>query len=42
MARIEDIERRLLNWARWKAGGRSGGLGYSAINLPAAVVGGGS
>jgi hypothetical protein len=41
MARIEDIERRLLNWARWKAGGRSGGLGYSAINLQAAVVGGG-
>jgi hypothetical protein len=41
MARIEDIERRLLNWARWKAGGRSGGLGYSAINLVAATVGGG-
>jgi len=41
MARIEEIERRLLNWARWKAGGRSGGLGYSAINLVTAGSGGG-
>ena len=29
MARIEDIERRLNNWARWKLGGTSGGLGFS-------------
>lgn len=28
MARIEDIERRLQNWARWKHGAGSGGLGY--------------
>lgn len=28
MARIEEIERRLLNWARWKHGAGSGGLGY--------------
>lgn len=41
MARIEDIERRLLNWARWKAGGRTGGLGYSSLNLTAAMTGGG-
>lgn len=32
MARIEDIERRLLNWARWRHGGRSGGLGYAAVS----------
>lgn len=37
MARIEDIERRLLNWARWKAGGQSGGLGYSAMKWAASV-----
>ena len=30
MARIEEIERRLLNWARWSAG-RSGG--YAAVKL---------
>lgn len=29
MARMHDIERRLLNWARWKIGGASGGLGYA-------------
>lgn len=33
MARIEDIERRLLNWARWRRGAGSGGLGYSTVNL---------
>jgi hypothetical protein len=33
MARIEDIERRLLNWQRWKIGRSSGGLGYSTIDL---------
>jgi hypothetical protein len=29
VARIPDIERRLLNWARWKSGEGQGGLGYS-------------
>jgi len=29
MARLEEVERRLLNWARWKHGAGSGGLGYS-------------
>lgn len=33
MARIEDIERRLQNWARWKVGGSAGGLGYASVNL---------
>ena len=33
MARIEDIERRLLNWARWRAGAGMGGLGYSGVDL---------
>lgn len=33
MALIEDIERRLLNWARWYAGQQSGGLGYASISL---------
>lgn len=32
MARIEDIERRLLNWARWVAGGGGGGMGYARTN----------
>ena len=35
MARDADIERRLLNWARAKAGGLSGGLGYATVNLEA-------
>ena len=30
MARIEDIERRLNNWARWKLGPPVGGLGFSS------------
>lgn len=30
MARIEDIDRRLCNWARWKLGAASGGLGFSS------------
>lgn len=30
MARLEDIERRLLNWARWTHGAGSGGLGYGS------------
>lgn len=29
MARDEEIERRLLNWARWKAGIGGGGLGHA-------------
>lgn len=35
MARDPDIERRLLNWVRAKAGGGSGGLGYATVNLQA-------
>lgn len=33
MARSEDVERRLLNWARWRIGGASGGLGYAKASL---------
>lgn len=40
MAIIEDIERRLLNWAEWRAGGRSGGLGYSSVNMLSIARGG--
>lgn len=40
MARIEDIERRLLNWARWKHGAGAGGLGYARVNLQAPAVDG--
>ena len=39
MARIEEIERRLQNWARWKAGMRSGGMSYARIDLEAAQGG---
>lgn len=35
MARIEDIERRLLNWARWSAGMNAGGLGFATVDLTA-------
>lgn len=35
--RIEDIERRLLNWARWKLGGTAGGLGFATVQLQAAL-----
>jgi DNA-directed RNA polymerase specialized sigma24 family protein len=35
MARIDDVERRLLNWARWLLGGRSGGLGYATVSYGA-------
>lgn len=31
MARIEDIERRLQNWARWKLGATRSGLGYASM-----------
>jgi hypothetical protein len=38
MARIEEIERRLLNWARWKAGeSRTGRIGYARTNWGADV-----
>lgn len=33
MPRIDWIERRLLNWARWKLNRGSGVLGYAAVNL---------
>jgi hypothetical protein len=33
MARIEDIERRLQNWARARLGSGSGELGYASVNL---------
>lgn len=33
MARIEAIEHRLLNWARWVAMRGSGGLGYATVDL---------
>lgn len=38
MARIEDIERRLLNWVRWKFGATSGGLGYAAVRYGASTA----
>jgi DNA-directed RNA polymerase specialized sigma24 family protein len=39
MARIEDIERRLLNWARWRIDRTSGVLGYAAAPLAERVDG---
>ena len=39
MAIIEDIERRLLNWARWRVGQGSGGLGYASVKLMMRVDG---
>lgn len=33
MAKIEWVELRLRNWARWKASGGSGGLGYASGSL---------
>jgi hypothetical protein len=32
MAKIAEIERKLLNWARWVHGAGSGGLGYARSN----------
>lgn len=32
MAKIEEIERRLLNWGRWKHGAGAGALGYARVN----------
>jgi len=40
MARIQWVDVRLTNWARWRIGGRSGGLGYSHVNLDVPVVDG--
>lgn len=36
MARVEWIEHRLLNWARWRLSQGSGPLGYASVNLEAA------
>ena len=33
MARVEEIERRLLNWARWRVGAGSGGMGYASASM---------
>lgn len=33
MARIEAMEHRLLNWARWKLTRGTGALGYSSVDL---------
>ena len=33
MAMIEEIDRRLHNWARWLSGGMSGGLGYGRASI---------
>ena len=41
MARNEDMERRLLNWARWRSGLASGGLGYASVSMEARVDGDG-
>lgn len=33
MAKIDWVETRLLNWARWKAAGAGGGLGYASGSM---------
>jgi hypothetical protein len=33
MARVDWIDRRLLNWARWKLGDSSGPGGYAGVNM---------
>lgn len=33
MARDEEMERRLQNWARWKLGGSRNPLGFAAVDL---------
>lgn len=33
MARIDEMHHRLMNWARWKAGDLSTGLGYARVQL---------
>lgn len=40
MARDADIDRRLHNWARWRAGMRHGGLGYASVDMAAERVDG--
>jgi DNA-directed RNA polymerase specialized sigma24 family protein len=40
MARIEWIDARLMNWARWKIGDRSGGLGFAKVDLASPSQGG--
>lgn len=39
MARIEDIERRLLNWARWRLGATRSPLGYAQAQFGERVDG---
>lgn len=39
MARIEWIEQRLQNWARWKLARGGGALGYAQVNLADADAG---
>lgn len=40
MARLEDVERRLLNWARWvHMQGSDGALGYAEVRLGGDGVG---
>lgn len=40
MARIEWVEQRLQNWARWRLCEGAGVLGYAAVNYADAVNGG--
>ena len=42
MARIDWIEYRLLNWARWKLQADRNPLGHATVNLQVPVVDGGS
>lgn len=39
MARLEWIEERLQNWARWKLMGGGGEMGYAAVDLSGANAG---
>lgn len=39
MARSDDMERRLDNWARWMHGGSTGGMGFASVNLLSALGG---
>lgn len=39
MKKLEDMERRLLNWSRWKSGPGVGGLGFASVNMIAALAG---
>ena len=42
MARLVDIERRLQNWARWRLGAGTGGLGYAGVKWGAEAGTGGA